>query len=131
MLKDKNHEGMNALDAATSPDIKALLESVKADELIKGEAGWHHPLVPLLLPIMLSSYLDTYQTLHILHSLSNRMSYVCHDHTERKGRTKLKFDHTRFLRDYRSLMKLKGVIRSERSKRPDNEMIRKLLFVLW
>jgi hypothetical protein len=133
LLKDKNHKGMNALDAATSPAIKALLESVRTedDEIIEGETTYC-PLVPLLLPVMLHSYMDTYQTLHIMNSVKSCMR---HDHTktvhsERKGRPKLKFEYERFLKDYRSYRKLKGVIRSERENSPNNEMIRKLLFLL-
>ncbi|XP_021931674.1 uncharacterized protein LOC110835608 isoform X2 [Zootermopsis nevadensis] len=136
LLKDKNNRGMNALDAATAPDIKALLESfgTEDNEIIKGEAVYS-PLpsvVPVLLPIMFRAYMDTYQTLHIVETLNSFM----HDsdtktiHTKRKGRPKFKFDSARFLKDYRSFKKLKGIIRSEGEKSHDNEIIRKFLLLI-
>jgi hypothetical protein len=127
---------MNALDTATSPDIKALLESVRTedDETIEGEATYCplSPVVPLLLPVMLRSYMDTYQTLHIVTYLKRCIhhSHTETVHTERKGRSKLKFDYAKFLQDYRSFRKLKDVIRCEREKSPDNEMVRKLFLLL-
>jgi len=140
LLKDKNQDGKNALDEATSPEILALLESVRIqDEFTKGEQRWQHntysslsPLIPLLLPIILRSYLDTYQTLHIVNDINSRLYHNCANtvHTERKGRPNLKFVYARFLEEYSSFKKLKNVIRNERKKMPDNEMINTLLLLL-
>jgi hypothetical protein len=122
---------------ATSPQIKALLESVRReDRFTEGEARWQHGtysfLVSQLLPVLLHSYMDTYLILHIEHELKNRvrqggMNTV---HLKREGRPKLKFDYARFVKDYKSLIKLKGRVRDESKKVPASEMIRKFIFLL-
>jgi hypothetical protein len=138
LLRAKNQAGKSALDVATSPEIKALLESVgREDKFIEGEAKWQHgtysSLVSQLLPVLLHSYVDTYLTLHIENELKNHM---CHGddintvHVKRISRPKLKFDYPRFLKDYKSLRKLKGKIRDESKKVPASEMIGKFLFLL-
>lgn len=138
MLRAKNQDGQSALDVATSLEIKALLESVgREDKFIEGEAKWQHgtysTLVSQLLPVLLHSYLDTYLTLHIENELKNHMRYdddINTLHVKRIGRPKLKFDYPRFLKDYKSLRKLKGRIRDESKKVPSSEMIGKFLFLL-
>lgn len=137
MLRAKNRDGKSALDVATSPEIKALLESVRReDKFIEGEARWQHgtysSLVSQLLPVLLHSYMDTYLTLHIENELKNHVHHgnINTVHLERIGRPKLKFDYTRFLKDYKSLRKLKGRVRDESKKVPASEMIGKFLFLL-
>lgn len=139
LLRAKNQDGKSALDVATSLEIKALLESVgREDKFIEGEAKWQHgaysALVSQLLPVLLHSYLDTYLTLHIENELKNHMRYDNDDintlHVKRIGRPKLKFDYLIFLKDYKSLRKLKDRIRDESKKVPRSEMIGKFLFLL-
>jgi hypothetical protein len=117
LLRAKKQDGKSALNVATSPQIKAPTYSF---------------LVSQLLPVLLHSYMDTYLTLHIMNELKN---HVHHDdintiHLKRKGRPKLKFDYLRFLKDYKSLRKLKARVRDESKKVPASEIIGKFLFLL-
>jgi hypothetical protein len=119
---------------ATSPEIKRLLESFgREGKFIGIEARWQHrSLVSKLLPVMVRSYLDTYLTLHIENDLKSRVHHsdVSTEHVERRGRPKLRFDYSRFLKDYKSLRRLKAVVREESKEGPVSEMIGKLLFLL-
>lgn len=138
MLRAKNQDGRSALDVVTSPEIKSLLESFgREDKAIGKEARWgrgtYSPLVSQLLPVMVHSYMDTYQTLHIENELKSlvRRGDLNTVHVERTGRPKLKFDYSRFLKDYKGLRKLKGMVREESKQVPSaSEMARKFLFLL-
>jgi hypothetical protein len=137
-LRAKNQDGKNALDVATSPEIKALLESVGwENRFIEGEAKLQHgnysSLVSQLLPVLLHSYMDTYLTLHIENELKSRIRAgddINTVHVERIGRPKLKFDYSRFLKDYKSLRRLRGRIRDESEKVPASEVIGRFRFLL-
>jgi hypothetical protein len=134
LLRAKNQDVKSALDVATSPEIKALLESVRRED---GEAEWQHgtysSLVSELLPVFLHSYTETYLTLLIEKELKN---HVCQGddidtvHVKRIGRPKLTFDYSRFLKDYKSLRKLRDRIRDESKKVPASKMIWKFLLLL-
>jgi hypothetical protein len=134
LLRAKNQDGKSALDVATSAEIKRLLELFRReDKFIGMQARWQHcSLVSKLLPVMVHSYMDTYLTLHIENELKSRMRHSDKNAAcmERRGRPKLKFDYSRFLKDYKSLRKLKAIVRNESKKVPASAMAGKFLFLL-
>jgi hypothetical protein len=137
LLRAKNQDGKSALDVATSPEIRALLESVgREDKFIEGEARWQHTtcssLVSELLLVMLRSYMETYLTLHIENELKGCKRRGAADavRMESRGKPKFKFDYIRFLKDYESLRKLRDIVRGESKNIPVDEMIEMFRFLL-